>query len=80
MFQEQGEYSGRFKITVLWDVIMYVGPEVLTAVVIWEITSCSPLKVNPRFEVIYHLNFHGRKIRRGRNQSESRWQAEPTRP
>jgi hypothetical protein len=43
----------------------YVGSEVLSAVVIkstilWDITSCSPLKVNRRFDGTYHLHFRGR--------------------
>jgi hypothetical protein len=40
---------------------VYVGSEVLTAVVMnstvfWDITPCSPLKVNQRFGGTYHLH------------------------
>jgi hypothetical protein len=56
------------------------GFEVLTAVVMniifWNITPCSPLKVNRRFGGIYRLNLRGR-IRRLGNQREGRQQAEP---
>jgi hypothetical protein len=43
----------------------YVGSEVLSAMVMkstimWEITSCSPLKVNRRFGRTHHLHFQGR--------------------
>jgi hypothetical protein len=42
-----------------------VGFESLTAVVMkstifWDITPCSPLKINRRFGGIYCLHFHGR--------------------
>jgi hypothetical protein len=55
---------------------------VLTAVIMkstifWDITLCSPLKVNRRFGGIYRLHLQGR-ISRARNQRENRWQAEPT--
>jgi hypothetical protein len=57
------------------------GFEVLTAVVMkstifWDITPCSPLKVNRRLGGTYRLHLQGRKISRARNQRESRWQAE----
>jgi hypothetical protein len=50
--------------------------EVLTAVVMkitvfWDITPCSPLKVNRRFGGTFHLNVQGR-ISRASNQRESR--------
>jgi hypothetical protein len=55
--------------------------EVLTAVVMkstifWDITPCSPLSVNRRFGGTCRLLFQGRRIRRVRNQRESRCQAE----
>jgi hypothetical protein len=59
----------------------FVGFEVLTAVImksaiIWDITPCSPLKVNRRFVETYRLHLQGRRISRARNQRESRWKAE----
>jgi hypothetical protein len=61
----------------------FVEFEVLTAVVMkstifWDITPCSPLRVNRRFGGTYCLRFQGGRISRERNQRESRWQAEPT--
>jgi hypothetical protein len=51
-----------------------VGFEVLTPVVIfWDITPCSPLKVNRRFGGIYRPHHHGRRISRARYQRGSRW-------
>jgi hypothetical protein len=55
--------------------------EVLTVVVIkstifWDITPCSPLRVNRRFGGTYRLHLQCRKTSRAWNQSESRWQAE----
>jgi hypothetical protein len=57
----------------------YAGFEVLTAVVMkssifWDITMCSPLKVNRRFGRICRLHLEGRRIGQTRNQHESRWQ------
>jgi hypothetical protein len=50
-----------------------VGCEVLTAVVIfWDITPCSPLKVNRRFGGTCRLHLQGRIISQARNQQESR--------
>jgi hypothetical protein len=53
---------------------MTVGSEVLTAVVMktsvfWDITPCSPLKVNGRFGGTYRLHLQGR-ISRARYQRE----------
>jgi hypothetical protein len=53
-----------------------VGFEVLTAVVkkssiFWDITSCSPLKVNRRFGKSCRLHLQGRRIRQARNQREA---------
>jgi hypothetical protein len=58
-----------------------VGFEVLTAVamktvIFWNITECSPLKVNRRFGGTYCLLLQGRRISRARNKPESRCQAE----
>jgi hypothetical protein len=58
----------------------FVGFEVLTAVVMnntvfWDVTPCSPLKVNRRFGGTYRLLLQGR-ISRARYQLESRRQAE----
>jgi hypothetical protein len=58
-----------------------VGFEVLTAAVMkrpvfWDITQCSPLKVNRRFGGIYRLHLQGRRMSRARNRRKSRWQAE----
>jgi hypothetical protein len=58
-----------------------IGFEVLTTVVMkstifWDITPCSPLKVNRRFGGTYHLHLQGRRISRARNQRENKWQAE----
>jgi hypothetical protein len=44
--------------------------------IFWDITPCSPLSVNRRFGGTYRLHLQGRRIRRARNQCESRWQAE----
>jgi hypothetical protein len=57
-----------------------VGSEVLTAVIMkstvfWDIMLCSPLKVNRRFGGKYRLKFQARRIGRGRNARESKWQA-----
>jgi hypothetical protein len=38
----------------------------------WDITPCSPLKVNRRFGGIYRLHLQGRSISRLRNQRETR--------
>jgi hypothetical protein len=62
--------------------LICVGFEVLTAVamkstIFWDITPCSPLKVNRRFGGTYRHHLQDLIISRGRNQRESRWQAEP---
>jgi hypothetical protein len=56
--------------------------EVLTAVVMkssifWDITPCSLSKVNRRSGGTNRPHLPGRRIIWGRNQCESRWQAEP---
>jgi hypothetical protein len=55
---------------------MYVGYEVIVAVVMkgsifWNLTACSPFKVNRRFEGTYRLHLQCRRIREGRNQHEA---------
>jgi hypothetical protein len=47
----------------------------IKSTVFWDITGCSPLKVNRRFGVKYSLHLLGRRVSRVRNQRESRWQA-----
>jgi hypothetical protein len=59
--------------------ITYVVFEVLTAAVtkstiFWDITPCSPLRVNWHFRGTYRLHLQRRKISRARNHRESRWQ------
>jgi hypothetical protein len=54
-----------------------VGFEVLTAVVaksniFWDITPCSPLKVNQRFGGTYRLYLQGRRISRAKDRRERR--------
>jgi hypothetical protein len=41
----------------------------------WNITPCSPLKVNRRFGETYSLHLQVRRISRARNQRDIRWQA-----
>jgi hypothetical protein len=48
----------------------------MTSSVLWDITPCSPLKVNQRFGRTYHFHLQGQRIIWVRNQRESRWQAE----
>jgi hypothetical protein len=43
----------------------------------WDITQCSPLKVNRRFGGTCRLHFQGRRISQARNQHEIKRQAEP---
>jgi hypothetical protein len=59
-----------------------VGFEVLTAVVMkstvfWDITLCSPLKVNRRFGGTYCIHLQCWSISRAKYKCENRWQAEP---
>jgi hypothetical protein len=46
----------------------------------WDITLCSPLKINRRFGGTYRLHLQGRRNGRAKNNRESRWQAEGCRP
>jgi hypothetical protein len=64
---------------ILVDVWFQVLTEVAmkTSSIFWDITPCSPLKVNRRFGGTYRTHLQGRRIRRARNQRESRWQAVP---
>jgi hypothetical protein len=49
----------------------------LQNIIFWDITPCSPLKLNRRFGGIYRPHLQGRRISRARNQRERRWQGEP---
>jgi hypothetical protein len=64
--------------------IIYVGIEVLVAVrmkspISWDITACSPLKVNLRFGGTCRVHLQVRIINQARNQHEIRWQEELSR-
>jgi hypothetical protein len=48
----------------------------LKSTIFWDITPCTPLKVNRCFGETYCFHLQGRKISRARNQLESRWQAD----
>jgi hypothetical protein len=39
--------------------------------IFWDISPCSPLKVNRRFGETYRLNLQNRRISHVRNQSET---------
>jgi hypothetical protein len=70
----------RCDITLLSTIFkyeIYVRFEDSTAVVMkssifWDITPCSPLKVNRRFGWTCHLHLQGRRISQARNQREAR--------
>jgi hypothetical protein len=74
----------QIRVYYTWKIKLFfacVGFEVLIAVimkntVLWDITPCSPLKVNWRFGGTCHLHLQGRRITRARNQRDSRWEAE----
>jgi hypothetical protein len=51
--------------------------QIVKSTIFWDITPFSPLKVNRRFGVTYHLHLQGRSISRARNQRKSRWQSLP---
>jgi hypothetical protein len=59
----------------LWNINAYEKKSLKNAI-FWDVTSCSPLKVNRRFGKIFRLHLQGRKISRAGNQQESRWQEE----
>jgi hypothetical protein len=46
------------------------------SIIFWDITLCSPPKINRRFKGIYRLQLQDRRISWVRIQCESRWQAE----
>jgi hypothetical protein len=50
------------------EIANYIGRK---TTVFWDITPCTPLKVNRRFGRIYRLHLQGRKMSRARNQLES---------
>jgi hypothetical protein len=65
--------SGKSFLWYVKNMKKIVGFEVFTAVVmksdiVWDITSCSPLKVNRRFGGTYRLYLQGRDINQARNQ------------
>jgi hypothetical protein len=49
---------------------------VMKSSIFWDITRCSPLKVNQRFGETCRLHLQGLGISKARNQRKSRWQAE----
>jgi hypothetical protein len=57
------QHSGRGDVSV--------GHNFLNSIMFWDITPCSPLKVNRRFGETYRLHLQG-KINRARYQRESR--------
>jgi hypothetical protein len=70
---------GILKVKHIQTTNAFAGLEVLTEVVMkstifWDITPCSPLKVNQRFGGTYRLQLQGR-ISQATCQSESRCQA-----
>jgi hypothetical protein len=62
-------HIGLYKLTITQHDF---GSEVLTAVTInsyifWDITPCSPVKVNRRFGRKYHLHLQGLRVSQERN-------------
>jgi hypothetical protein len=49
----------------------------MESTIFWDITPCSPLKVNRHFGGAYRLQLQGRRISRARNQRGSKWKAGP---
>jgi hypothetical protein len=47
----------------------------LNSTIFWDITPCSPLRVNWRFRNTHRLHLQGRRISQAKNQHKSRWQA-----
>jgi hypothetical protein len=45
----------------------------LKSTILWDITPCSPLRVNRRFGGTYRLHLQDRKIGEAKNQRESTW-------
>jgi hypothetical protein len=50
----------------------------MKSTIFWDITPCSPLKVNGRFTGTYRVHIQGLGISPARNQRESRWQGDST--
>jgi hypothetical protein len=46
-------------------------PEIMKSAIFWDITRCSPLKVNGRFERAVCLQLQGRRMSQARNQPEA---------
>jgi hypothetical protein len=65
MKQLDGVTSTRKNVFVRFEVLTAV---VMKSTIFWDITPCSPLKVNRRFGGMYRLHLQGRRISRGRNQ------------
>jgi hypothetical protein len=66
------------KPTLISVKLRYAGLQVLIAVVLktsmfWDMTPCSPLKVNRRFGEICRLHLQSRSTSQARNQHLSRW-------
>jgi hypothetical protein len=53
-----------------------VAPVVMKITIFWNITPCSPLKVNLCSGAIRCLHLQARRRSHARNQRESKWQAE----
>jgi hypothetical protein len=51
------------------------GDDILSSSAIWDITPCSPLKVNRSFGGILRFHLHGWTTSATRNRRHSRWQA-----
>jgi hypothetical protein len=45
----------------------------------WDMTPCSPLKVNGLFGGAFRLHLQGKRISRARNQRRNRWECRQTR-
>jgi hypothetical protein len=60
------------RISSVWSEVSTA--EVMKSTIFWDITLCTPLKVNRRLGGKYHLDLQG-LISRGRYKCESRWQA-----
>jgi hypothetical protein len=73
---EEEEEDGHFEDYVKWKRYGYLGNNgtyaELKSTVLWDITPCSPSKVDRRFGGKYRLHLQGRRIDRARNQVASR--------
>jgi hypothetical protein len=70
-------YNRSLKEIEIMETFLVLRLEVLTPVVMkgsifWDITPCSPLKINRCFWGTYSLHLQGRRISRARNQHDSR--------